>query len=220
MGLALSSNVSKQLISASTDVVTTAYQNCQVDSSQVQNIAVIDCSNVQILDNVFKQSYAVRADCVQQTQTDANIQSSINQQASQLATALTQQFGLGSAAASNMSNNTIQLMTAVQNSYTQQCATKISSGQSIKCVGSNNVEINGNIFDQTFEGTRSCMQQAVSNTQADIAIKQIISQTAKAKEANFLSGIIGGIALLLILGIIFMLIYSGTDGKGGTAKTK
>lgn len=218
MGAAVSSNVSSQLISASTDIITTAYQNCQVDANQFQQIVTIDCDNVQILDNTFKQFYAVRADCVQNTSSDANIQNNIQQQASQLAQAVTQQFGLGTAVASDMGKNTIELVNNIQSSFTENCATKIASGQTIKCVGSNNVEINGNVFDQSFEGTRSCMQDTVSNNQADTAIKQIISQTAKAKEANFLSGIIGGIALILILGIIFMLIYSGSDSKGAAIK--
>lgn len=213
MGTAVSTNVSSQLISASTDIVTNTYQNCQMTSSQVQQIAVQGCSNVTIDNNYFNQFYAVRGDCVQQISTSSATTANLQQQAQQLATALTQQFGLGIADATNVSNNSIQLINDINNSYVQNCATTISSGQQIKCIDSNNVEINGNTFSQTLNDTKTCMQQAVTDNQADLAIKQTISQTAKAKEANFLAGILGGIGILLVLGIIILMVFYGGGGK-------
>src|SRR5207237_7492397 len=118
MGTALSSNVANSAINNTTDIVSNSYQNCQLNSSEVQQIAVEGCKNVTIDNNYFQQFYALSASCTQNNQIDQSLQNNMQQQAMQLASSISQQFGLGIEDAMNLSNQTVNLLNEVQNNFT------------------------------------------------------------------------------------------------------
>src|SRR5581483_1184332 len=146
MGAAIATNVADNISQTTTNIIQQGYLNCQVTSAQVQEIAVVGCSNVTIDDNYFKQYVAYTTDCIQQNKASADVQNQITLQTQQLAASLTQQFGLGTTASTNVAQAISCITNNIQETFTTSCATTLPQAQDIKCVNSDNVQINGNTF--------------------------------------------------------------------------
>jgi hypothetical protein len=211
MGGVLSQNTINDAVNFMVQTVNTTSQDCKqiLDESNITDIEGSTFQNITI--NVGSgQNLAVDIQCAQNASATNNINSSLQQDISQLATAINQNLNLnpGSTEASNVLNLLTNLSVITQNTYQQECVT--NAVENISTIILNTKGDNLNISDnaqQTLNSIANCTQQTVTDNQITTSLIQQITQSATAKVENALGLLF---ILLTIIAIVFLvLIYAG-----------
>ena len=216
-GGAVAENVANVSASSFISVINSASQSCVVSANNIQNATISGNSGTTI--NVtldWKQSLHVDATCYQAVVFNTDVQQTLSQQATQLAKAIAQQFQIGDADSRNVMNATAALGDAIGNSFSQKCATYGSQIQSVSINGNtnSNIILAAN-WDQQSNIVQNCVQNDSAVTAAKNQLTQAISQSASSTVENWLAGIFGAIAMVIMGGglVIFMIFIIMSMGK-------
>lgn len=205
-GKTLSTNSVNQSVDVFTNIINEAYQQCT--GSNVQSQIVSISGNVGSVINVnnvsFTQSAQTYSMCEQTGSFLTDIQQNISQNSDQVAKAIQSGFSIlpGTSEADNIANLTTQIATEISNTYVNDCTFSTNQTQLLNIA--NNVNSNVNVdnvtFNQSMEVVNTCISQNSTVTNLSQQIAQAVDQSAKSKSI----GILGIIAAVLVLGMIFI----------------
>jgi hypothetical protein len=218
---ASASNIADETVQALINVSNSASQSCVVSADQIQsaNISGNTGGNYNIYED-WSQYLILNSSCIQNVTFQNNISQVINQEASQIAKTIAQQFQLSSANSKNVVNETANLSTQVSNAFAQKCLGYESQIQSFNLT--NNTDVNANVyqnFEQYNASTFKCVMQdqAVNNTTQQL--QQSFSQQATSTIENFFAVILGIVfAIFAVIGIIVfgLLFFRGSSSSPTT----
>lgn len=205
-GKTLSTNTVDQSIDVFTDIVNEAYQQCTGSNVQSQVISVSGNvgSSININNVSFTQSAETYTMCEQTGSFLADIQQNISQNTDQVAQAIQAKFSIlpNTTEANNIVNLTTQIATEISNTYVNDCTFSTSQAQLIDA--SNNVNSNINLNNVTFNQSMQIVNECISQNSSVSDLSQQLSQAVRQKAKSETIGILGIIAAVLIIGMIFI----------------
>lgn len=215
MGNVEAKNAINEALNSSTSILNTTVQKCEKSLASYEGINISGCTNVTLKNIDFSQQGSIDTTCVQKAAVSANISNQVDAQMQQMAETIKRalSFNPGSSEASNIDNLSVQLSTAVKNSFTQVCVDQVVNTQEVNITcpaGGGTVDIEDLKFSQAESDISNCTQTTLSVTQVVNEIKTVIDQTSIAKEAPLISF---GLILLLLLAVIIFLIVGGGESK-------
>lgn len=219
MGVNYSSNTATEAVSILNTVVNSSTTNCKVSTSEVQEFGFnyLNGTTVDVNINADQITF-INTECFSTTSFNTSLTNSISQAATQLATAISQQFSLPAfSEADNVVQITAQLANTIQNTFVNNCSQTLSEVQQYTVNGANNSHIIGTLnFQQGLDDVNQCIfkNSAVNSLQNKLA--QAVSQSATAKTANTIAGIIAAAfgSFFLIVAVVFVLLAFGVIGGG------
>lgn len=215
-------NISEETIKGLITISNKATQKCIQDASQIQEVIISgnNKSNI-VVNNDWTQQLLLTTNCVQNVSFNNDIGQAMAQEAQQLAKAISQQFQLASAKASNLSRATAELSINVSNAFVQECIS--SESQEQIAILKNNTKSDINVFNnwqQYNMSTFDCVMKDSAVTNARQKVDQITTQQATATVENFMAGIIGAIfAVFAIIGLIIFAIFFFRSGTSPVTNT-
>lgn len=210
MGQSKSKNQVESVTKSFLDVVTSTTQSCvsSVNQNQVASFrakgGIINVGNID-----WDQVVTVKSGCALSDTTKSDLDTSLQQQAQQMAAATNSAFGinLGSQKAINVAKYTTELATAVKNSYEGRCANIINQNQTatFESVDGGVLNVADLNWSQTQHSILDCIQSNEDVITAKHNLEQEIGQTSKTSVSGltfFLIFIVIGVVLVLIIGVV------------------
>lgn len=209
MGNTTSHNIIDNSISAMISSTDSTSQNCAATASTTQSIDAVtgeDCSSSTIdISNIsFSSVGKVNLVCMATVAQQNSVAASIDQVASQMATAVSQSLNLnpGSTEADNISKLSSALGVAVSNQINQNIAAAASASQTINTDGKSKGGVcSQNIHDIEFTSFQTAAAKGVLDaTQVASAVadlKQAVDQTAHAKQQSMLMVLVAIVAIIV-----------------------
>ena len=228
-GLFSSSYAENQLndmINVAINIANTATQNCLVSGFNNQDITIQNWNGSVIIEHLdFSQIVALNSTCSTNAAFSSQIQTQIESELQQQASALVGALSLGSSDAENIINAVISLSQQITNTFLQNCTT--ASGNNFKVTlnsGTGSIYI-GYINDKQYiKSVQNCIQQVASTSDAASLIKQTIAQSATAQTEGIidaLTKLLLPLALVLIVVVVIVLGLSvakpGMFGSAGSS---
>lgn len=213
MGSAQSSNTVNETVKVMTQISNSATQDCvfTFTSEQAANIKATNGSTITINDLNFNEFASVDTCCIQNNQTQNDIQNAIDAQIKQLATAINQSldFNPGSTSARDVTRLLETLSTDVTNAYTQTCSQNFTGNETanIQASDGSTITINYLNYSDAFESVQSCVLADASVTNTSNRITNVISQKAKAEVESLLGPLL--FLLLIILLVVVVVVLGG-----------
>jgi lipopolysaccharide export LptBFGC system permease protein LptF len=164
----------------------------------------INCPKVVISGNNFGQTSVMDVTCSQKTVQNAFADTKLDQQAEQMAKAVTATLSLnpGSAEANNIMKLSMDVSTAVHNAANQLIAPATNQAQKqlyrLGCGESGTVDISQNQFTQYSKSITKGIQDSNQVASAVTALKQAAKQTASASQSSLLFIVIAVIAMIVL----------------------
>jgi hypothetical protein len=206
MGASISNNVAKDTQAIVASVTNDFTQQCTQSTSNDQTIDLSKCKGVKIDRINLSENIAISTKCVQNNSTQNQIKEAITTQLTQQAKSVTQALGLPSVnIANNIVENAAKVGEQVSNTFSQTCVNDISSSQRFNCSDSQNVTIGVIDFQNNQQALTDCVQKNDAVNKAIIEYKNVIGQTAAAKQAdNFATAAIFFLVILGIFAYVFV----------------
>jgi hypothetical protein len=204
MGNSHTSNQIEQSISESMKVLNTAIQQCSTKVDLQQAIKAM--GNGNHFENIdFNSEVSVDVSCVQDTLVKNDITQSISNSMQQAAKSSIGALSVtpGNADADNITRNFITLGTQLENTFKQNCMTKLDVKQTIDVHGNDNVW-KGISFNSTADIIKSCVQTSSAVNKAKAEILNSVKQFATAEKKGLGLGM-----MVLVIGIIVVVVMGG-----------
>lgn len=187
MGNVQAENFIHSVLNSTIDVMVTQTQVCVSDQNVDMDVIMDGCH----LDHVTidqSATLAVNMDCIKQGSVSVTTSSELNNNIGQFAEAMGQQFGLSSTTAKNFVDQSINMAQTVAITFQQILRANASVKELVKCINSSASQtlIKQN-YGMILKLKGLANDEAVIN--AKQALQNIISQSASAKQENFLDGI-------------------------------
>ena len=227
MGNTKSHNIIDNSISAMISSTDSTSQNCAATASTTQSIDAStgeDCSSSTIdISNIkFDSRGKVNLVCMATVTQQNSVSASIDQVATQMATAVSQSLNLnpGSTEADNISKLSSALGVAVSDQINQNIAAAASASQTINTDGKSKGGVcSQNIHDIEFTSFQTAAAKGVLDaTQVASAVadlKQAVDQTAHAKEQSMLMILVAIVAIIVCaLALVMVLRRPKKTGHG------
>lgn len=208
MGNATATNTVQSVIDTSISVSNQYTLDCSTKDISTQTFDFNGCKNVDISHITSGSYFYVNRQCLQDTNTQNQINADISQAISQAAQAITQNLGLPSSSdAQNVVNQAMNLGVAVTNVYAQDCSLVSDQQQTFKCTNSQNIVITDVGESSTLTSIQKCTSNNSTLDSVKATLHSTISQTAVAKQENVLSGLITIILIVLMLFLVVPIVF-------------
>lgn len=215
MGQTTSTDYTNNIVNSTINVMNSQTQACYSSGEQAQNILLENCN---IIDSTIKISQLAIVDttCVQQGVEATSVSSYVDSQIAQTAQSETQGMGLSNTEASTFIDSSIDVSTAVTNSFTQSMSSATDQQQGFECDNSNIV---GSVvsMDQVEQTMQTALAVNTAYTTASNSISTAISQATTAKQTGLLAMLVKG---LIVIGIIIVVFLMGSFAFASTTFTK
>lgn len=219
MGAASSRNTIENHLSQSLDIASSAIQDCSSSINADQKFVIKTKGSIDLQDINLKQMVTFSSSCLQSTDLESKIDSSLLQHMQQAADSAVKGWGIGFASASNTTRNYTDLALAISNEFKQNCRNEIQATQLVDLESEGNVTIAGFNADQTIGAVRDCIQ----NSKAVSGIVNKTVQEVEQKASAAVTGLDLGMLIALIAGVIVVIVLSvvlkgsggGGSGNGG-----
>jgi len=229
MGGSHATNMINNSVSAMINVGNDAGQSCQPISVSTQEIDFSACGDINISNTTFGQVTTMDVTCTQKAAQDAYSKTNLEQKAKQMASSVTTALSLnpGSSDATNITNLSMSVATAVHNSAQQLISSASNQAQKLsfttKCGATGgNININNVQFTQYSSSIVKGLQDSKQVASAVTALKQAVDQTASSKQTLFgdfgVLGALGAIALVIALVVLGPLLRPASTKAGGAVK--
>ena len=206
MGAAISTQVSKQILTNSYAIANTVVQNCVSGIQQdVTLIAKDNCK--QNLGTVnINAGNTINVQCVQNTTVQNSLKAQIQAQVTQQANAAAQSLGGPSLSfAKSLTETSEDIATSITNLFTQNCVANIDQSYTIQCQDSAqqtiqtlNIETGNSVYS-------TCVNDSTIQNRLQTAMESTIKQTTSAQEADTLAVVIIIVLIFLAIGAIFFI---------------
>lgn len=209
MGLNTSkaSNYIESVLTSTIDIVAQQTQHCKTTNSNVMQMTFDNC---EITGTTIDQSanVAVNMDCIKQGSFSATTSSQLTNNIGQYAEAMGQQFGLSNIDARNFVNQSVKMAQQISIVFQQIVESDAVAVQGVNCKGS---KIKNSLLKQDYLSAMSLkgMSKDSAIVNAQQQLQNIISQSASAKQENFLDGlwkVLAAVAAILavVMGVPIM----------------
>lgn len=207
MGNVIATNAVDSMINSTATAMNGVMSSC---TTRIQNTAGVSISgntgsSIRVGEINVNQYAKVDTHCTTDARTSTKIDSSVEQTIQQTAEAISQNLSLnpGSTAANNFLRLSNNLMSAIENTFHQECVQEFNNTATFNIDDNKNSQIEVGIINlnQTAEGFAKCIQKADAVNDIKQQMIQSLSQEASAKQENSLG------ALFLILLMIFLIIF-------------
>lgn len=193
-------------------------QACQVNSTQIQQLAFGgQCSNITIRNVDFNQLAGIDFQCMQDADLNAKVASEMTVQLEQLAKSLVDglNFNLASLTESdNFIKNHVRLVTEIMNQLKQSCTVNAGQYQGISCTDqAHDILVENVSFNQIVESVFKCAQKGTTVADVKTQIEQFIKQTAISENKGFSFNLLFIILIVVIVGGAIFLLNKITDWK-------
>lgn len=200
MGVSVSSNTVKNLTQIGINIVNDFTQSCKTTLSANQIVSGDKCPGLKIGKIDVNSFQVINQGCIGSQSVTSQINSAVVQQMRQAAESIVQNFGFPSVAvANNFLELTDQLALNISTTFLQQCTGAAFANQGFVCTNSANVQIGSITLNSAQVGISQCVGSQVSSSSITSQMKQLLDQTATAKEANVFTAIVIALALILII---------------------
>jgi hypothetical protein len=224
-------NEINSMVNASISILNQMTQNCYTNAANVQGLSFRNIKgNIDIENLNWNQMIVANSACIASQAASNEAKQAVSQQLSQAATALVGALSLGQSDANNLINAAVDMSQHIINAFAQTCQSTASNSQTIQfdgVVGNITIGYTSQIaWTQSIQAATQCVQNAVAQTTSAQTIKQIIDQTASAKNAGLLDFLKYGmifivlvIGLVVIGGVVLLPKILGAGGGGTTLQT-
>lgn len=214
MGGAYAKNTIDEAAKIMTSVAIEASQSCQSVVTQSQGLTIVaqKGAHVTIGPTAFSQVVSLNTQCLTEDTAQTDITSELDQAATQIAKAISQNFNLpgGGSTAENTAKLLAELSNEINVSFTQTCANIVNQAQNVNIVASDTgttVAVATLDFDQEVDAIINCVQNTSNVSQVKNTLTQTLTQEATAIVENAAGLIIFIVAIVLVfLGFV---IYQG-----------
>ena len=214
MGAAISDQVSNQIIKNSLDIATNVSQTCQSTTSNNFNI---DAKNncVQTLGNItIKNNISIDTSCIQNSTVQNSLQSQLQTQILNQATAAAQSLGGPSITFSrNIQNFSQETSKNISNLFTQSCVSQHSSTVTIKC-SDNAIQTIGAINDTNqIADYTNCTNNNSVISDAKETLSNYLKNETFATEADTFGSVV--VIFLVVIGFFAIFFVQTLNGPIG-----
>lgn len=223
-GGALSENVALTSTQLLLNIVNSSVESCTSTTSGTQVTAIIAAGNSTItIDSLrSEQIVTINTDCLLSNSSTTCLSTQLNQQANQVAEAISAEFGLDTSQSDNISTLLDNLSETVFNTYTAQCVNTIIANQYniVVAVGGGTVVAGTLDFDQVLQSSNDCIMSNENVVSIQNQISQAIQQQADSKTQSLLTTLLITIVVIMILVVIAIIaipLILGAVGIGGAA---
>lgn len=222
-----SENVTKSIVQTAINVAINFATTCSAQLKSTQQITLNNC--VFHGSRIEAQNLGVGVvKCAQDVSNNAQIQTLVQQAVQQAAEAAAQQLGLldlGRAAVNigkNYATTVQRLSENITENFTISCTADYISDQTFTCQGSQVYLTDGVYLNNYQSSLISCTLNAVSNTSVYNDLRQIIMQSAVAKEESLFSfWVVAALVIIAFISIIGVALRSGalssSSSQAGTS---
>lgn len=208
----MSTNVVKNFIRSNVNVLNNSSSGIYTNLSNTAGITICADNGSSVIidgDIDISQFAQFNGTATLSAVSDAKIQQDMQQQASQQANAIVQQFAFATVAAStNIAELCAELCTEIQNSVVQVINTNISNLATVTVCSTSNssIKYTGAItIDQGLKVFTDYVIDASITSSASVKLQQAIDQKATAEMQNFLAPFaIVGFVFMIIIGIVIV----------------
>jgi hypothetical protein len=199
-----------------TRVIQENAQQCQVNSSQVQQLVASGNCSITLKNVTFDQLTAVNFECIQSAELNAKIASTMNVELEQLAKSLLSglRFDIASSQdAQNFITNHVRLVTEVINRMTQSCGVNAGQAQLLECKDNSSILVTDTSFKQVIQSLFKCTQQGETVADITTSIEQFIKQSAIAENKGLSFDLLLIAGVIVVVVVLIMIINKGLDWK-------
>ncbi len=219
MGAASSRNTIENHLRQSLDIASSAIQDCSSSINADQKFVIKTKGSIDLKDVNLKQMVTFSSSCLQSTDLENKIDSSLLQHMQQAADSAVKGWGIGFSSAVNTTRNYTDLALAISNEFKQNCRSEIQATQLVDLVADGNVVVEGYNADQTIGAVRDCIQNSKAVSGIVNKTVQEVEQKASAQVAGLDFGAILALVVGLIVVVVLVVVLKGSGGGGGGGGT-
>lgn len=216
MGASSSRNTIENHLSQSLDITSSAIQDCSSSINADQKFVIKTKGSIDLKDINLKQMVTFSSSCLQSTDLENKIDSSLLQHMQQAAESAVKGWGIGFASATNTTRNYTDLALAISNEFKQNCRSEIQATQLVDLEADGNVVIEGYNADQTIGAVRDCIQNSKAVSGIVNKTVQEVEQKASATVAGLDLGAIIALIVGLVVVVVLVVVLKSSGGGGGS----
>lgn len=206
MGSAQSGNYVRESIYQAAQISNKAMLDCKNTVVGDQSINIDGCSNVKLSNINMKQVFTLDQVCAEEASSTTSVDQAIKTSLKQASESIVQDYGIGSAIATNNADIFESVSVAISNDFRQNCGVDSVLSQTINCKNSDGIIYDNISMEQQLDAKVNCTLKAVMDNKAVQDITNDIDQKASAT--------VSGINWAAVLIVLILVMFSGVGATG------